>query len=68
MNVELSPFHSCQPTFPESDVLEKYNNLMPKDTVSSEAPDVFIKSKNPEPTAEYIHRIADLESRVRILK
>jgi hypothetical protein len=61
-------FHFCQPTFPESNVLGKDHDLMPKDTSSFEAPDIFIQSEDPDPNTEYIYRIMDLESQVRILK
>jgi hypothetical protein len=61
-------FHFCQPTFTESNVPEKNHDLMPKDTASSEAPDRFVQSKDLDSNAEYIRRIANLESRIRILK
>jgi hypothetical protein len=68
MNVESYPFHFFQPTFPDGNVPERDLDLLTKETTSSEAPGLFLLPENPDFTADYVHRIADLESRVRILK
>jgi hypothetical protein len=41
---------------------------MPKDTASSEPLEKFIQSEDLDPNDEYICKIMDLESRIRILK
>jgi hypothetical protein len=49
-------------------VPDKEHNLLPRDMDSSRDPDIFLEPKIPDRTAEYVHRITDLEGRVKMLK
>jgi hypothetical protein len=48
-------------------VPERDHDLLPKDTASPKAPDLFLEREIPDRTAEYVHRITDLQGRVKIL-
>jgi hypothetical protein len=59
--IEVVPFAFFQPIFPDGDVRDKDHDLLPRDTAGSRDPDVFLEPKIPDHTAEYVHRIIDLE-------
>jgi hypothetical protein len=66
--IEVVPFAFFQPIFPDGDVPKKDHDLLPRDTASSQAPEVVLEPEIPDHTIEYTRRIVDLEGQVKILK